>query len=247
MQVRLAFSVAIKAEADVLLVDEVLAVGDADFQRKCFDYFKMLKKSKRTVVFISHDMNAVREFCDRAMLIEASKVITIDKAARVATQYSRLFITEREAGDKEYEIAAPDQTRWGDGAVKIERVSLDSNVLSSETGMLIFSTTIRASQDAEDLVMGFVVKDGFGVEICGTNTQIKGKYLGGLKKGETATLHWECANIFAEGKHTIDVAVHRVDGVTVHDWWEGAAAFMVKRTEKTTYRIAPPITVSIVR
>ena len=69
MQVRLAFSVATRAKADILLIDEVLAVGDADFQRKCFEYFKRLKKAKTTVVFVSHDMNAVREYCDRAVLI----------------------------------------------------------------------------------------------------------------------------------------------------------------------------------
>ena len=62
MQVRLAFSVAtILAESDILLIDEVLAVGDADFQRKCFEYFKRVKKLKKTVVFVSHDMNAIRE------------------------------------------------------------------------------------------------------------------------------------------------------------------------------------------
>src|SRR5690606_5036446 len=68
MQVRLAFSVATRAEADILLIDEVLAVGDADFQRKCFHYFKTLKKLKKTVVFVTHDMTAVDEYCDRAIL-----------------------------------------------------------------------------------------------------------------------------------------------------------------------------------
>ncbi len=78
MQVRLAFSVAtILAESDILLIDEVLAVGDADFQRKCFNYFKKLKKDKKTVVFVSHDMDAVREYCDRALLIDDSKVVQI--------------------------------------------------------------------------------------------------------------------------------------------------------------------------
>src|SRR5258708_13903621 len=74
MQVRLGFSMAVRAEADILLIDEVLAVGDADFQRKCFDYFKTLKKDKKTVVFVSHDMGAVREFCDRALLLDQSKI-----------------------------------------------------------------------------------------------------------------------------------------------------------------------------
>ncbi len=77
MQVRLAFSMATRAKSDILLVDEILAVGDADFQRKCFNYFRNLKKQNVTVVFVTHDMNAVREYCDRAMLIEDSKIVYI--------------------------------------------------------------------------------------------------------------------------------------------------------------------------
>src|SRR3989344_1268902 len=91
MQVRLAFSMAIRADADILLIDEVLAVGDADFQRKCYDYFKKLKKEKRTVIFVSHDMDAVREYCDRAMLIEKSKAVTISGTAEIAEKYLKLF------------------------------------------------------------------------------------------------------------------------------------------------------------
>ncbi|TXG77492.1 ABC transporter ATP-binding protein, partial [Patescibacteria group bacterium] len=74
MQVRLAFSMAIRAKAEILLIDEVLAVGDADFQRKCFNYFQQLKKQRCTVVFVTHDMSSVREFCDRALLINDGKI-----------------------------------------------------------------------------------------------------------------------------------------------------------------------------
>ncbi len=70
MQVRIAFSVAARAEADILLVDEVLAVGDAAFQARCYEHFHALKKKGVTIVFVTHDMRAVREFCDRALLIE---------------------------------------------------------------------------------------------------------------------------------------------------------------------------------
>ncbi len=76
MQVRLAFSVAIRSESDILLIDEVLAVGDAAFQQKCFDYFEEIKDRHRTVVFVSHDMNAVRRFCSKAIYIENSIIDT---------------------------------------------------------------------------------------------------------------------------------------------------------------------------
>lgn len=91
MQVRLAFSVATRAEADILLIDEVLAVGDAEFQRKCFDYFKSLKKRGITVVFVTHDMNAVKEYCDRAILVEGGVITCEGEASRVAKEYTKLF------------------------------------------------------------------------------------------------------------------------------------------------------------
>lgn len=87
MQVRLAFSIAIQAHNDILLIDEVLAVGDANFQRKCYNVFKDIKKSGRTVVFVTHDMNAVQEYCDRATMIEDSRIVMVGKPREVALRY----------------------------------------------------------------------------------------------------------------------------------------------------------------
>lgn len=78
MQVRLAFSVAIRAESEILIIDEVLAVGDAAFQRKCYDYFMDLKKKNCTVVLVTHDMGAVRQYCDRAILINGSSITKVE-------------------------------------------------------------------------------------------------------------------------------------------------------------------------
>src|ERR1035438_1774771 len=76
MLVRLAFSVAIQVDADILLIDEVLAVGDAAFQQKCFDVFNRMREEGRTIVFVTHDMGAVTRFCHRAMLLERGKTVT---------------------------------------------------------------------------------------------------------------------------------------------------------------------------
>ncbi|MDB5160736.1 MAG: hypothetical protein JWO96_116 [Candidatus Saccharibacteria bacterium] len=88
MQVRLAFSIAIRARSDILLIDEVLAVGDAAFQAKCYNYFEKLKKDKKTVVFVSHDMNAVKRFCDRAMYIKGGIMTGIGEPDQIADIYS---------------------------------------------------------------------------------------------------------------------------------------------------------------
>ncbi len=89
MSVRLAFSVAIQVDADVLLVDEVLAVGDAAFQQKCFEQFQRLKREGKTIVFVTHDMGAVERFCDRAMLLERGEMRLDRRAARDRARLQR--------------------------------------------------------------------------------------------------------------------------------------------------------------
>ena len=91
MQVRLAFSVAVKAQADILVLDEVLAVGDESFQRKCNNFFTQIKRNpKKTVILVTHDMGAVKRYCTRAMLIKDGKIATIGDKNSVAEEYTLL-------------------------------------------------------------------------------------------------------------------------------------------------------------
>ena len=88
MQVRLAFSIAIRANTDILVLDEVLAVGDEAFQRKCFEYFKQIKKQKKTVILVTHDMASVRRFCNKAIMLESGKIVASGDPNEVANLYS---------------------------------------------------------------------------------------------------------------------------------------------------------------
>ena len=90
MQVRLAFSIAIRAKGDILLLDEVLAVGDAEFQKKCNDYFAAIK-GKQTVILVTHDMGNVERYCNRAILIEEGKVKLDGKPKEVTEAYHKLW------------------------------------------------------------------------------------------------------------------------------------------------------------
>ena len=91
MQVRLAFSIAIRARGDILLLDEVLAVGDAAFQQKCNDYFASLKDKKQTVILVTHSMDNVRKFCTRAILINDGKIEQDGEPHKVADAYAKLW------------------------------------------------------------------------------------------------------------------------------------------------------------
>lgn len=102
MQVRLAFSIAIKAHNDILIFDEVLAVGDEAFQQKCIDVFEQYKANKQTVILVTHDMETVRRFCTRAMLVDKGKIVEIGNPRKVAEIYSRL---NQDSIDKDVEQA----------------------------------------------------------------------------------------------------------------------------------------------
>jgi ABC-2 type transport system ATP-binding protein len=88
MQVRLAFSIAIRARIDILLLDEVLAVGDEAFQRKCYDYFAKIKKGNKTVILVTHDMSSVERFCSRALLLDNGIVKSLGNPNEIAKQYT---------------------------------------------------------------------------------------------------------------------------------------------------------------
>lgn len=88
MQVRLAFSIAIRADADILLLDEVLAVGDEAFQRKCNDYFDTLKRKKKTVILVTHSMSDVRRYCNKALMIRDGRVVAFGDPDDVSNEYS---------------------------------------------------------------------------------------------------------------------------------------------------------------
>lgn len=90
MQVRLAFAIAIQADSDILILDEVLAVGDEAFQRKCFKYFADIKQQQKTVILVTHSMDSVQRFCTRAMLISDGEILEIGNTATVAQKYTEL-------------------------------------------------------------------------------------------------------------------------------------------------------------
>ena len=101
MHVRLAFSVAIQVDADILMIDEVLAVGDAAFQQKCFDVFNDLRDRGRTIIFVTHDMAAMQRFCHRALLLERGKPVHMGEPHEIADRYLELNFGREPAADGE--------------------------------------------------------------------------------------------------------------------------------------------------
>jgi len=235
MQVRLAFSVATRAKADILLIDEVLAVGDADFQRKCFQYFRSLKNDKTTVVFVSHDMEAVREYCDRCILLDKSKTIYEGSPEVAAEKYIQLF-NQPGAGVTQ----ARNDERWGDGAARFgpirAAISTDGLEISGEVNIL---------EDMPEPILGFTVKNSAGDALCGTNSKIVRIKTGDHIKGDILKVSWSMPNIFGDDEYFIDVAITHRDGVTQADWWHNAASFKNVNQQSTPHLVSPQVKMKV--
>lgn len=243
MQVRLAFAVATKAKAEILLVDEVLAVGDADFQRKCFDYFRELKKNKTTVVFVTHDMNAVKEFCDRAVFIEDSKLVAQGRPDRIADKYSRMFMEDEVVVEAGTDADGPQ--RWGNKEVVVSKVEVLPKKLTDKTMPIDIRITIKAHNEIKNPMVGFSIKDATGQIIIATNTKLQSIETGVLEKGDSLEVIFSFANYLADGKYTLDVAIESEDTSSVFDWWEEAVKFISFETTPLPFLTSPAIKVVI--
>lgn len=235
MQVRLAFSVATRSKADVLLVDEVLAVGDAEFQRKCYDYFSTLKSTGKTVIFISHDMNAIREYCDRVILLDEGEIREIGSAEVIAESYFQLFSVQQVVSEKEKK-----EKRWGNGSVCLA-VSLEE--ITSE--FIKIKVQVIAIKVVKDQLVGLSIKGANGEIVYGTNTQLAGETIRPMDKGGKITLAWEIPNIFRDGFYTVAVASHGYGGLPVYDWWDNALKLEIAAGRQSPYAIAPSIRLKI--
>lgn len=239
MQVRLAFSVATRAQADILIVDEVLAVGDADFQRKCFDYFKGLKKTGTTVVFVTHDMSAVREYCDRAILIEQGIVSHRGEADRVSDEYLKLFLSPQ--GNKETKDGEP--IRFGTGEVMFENIR---HTYSKEKLTIDFDIENKTDSAKEGLNLGFDFYSS-GELVAGNNTKYTADYKNGirLQPGQTKHFTVEFPNDFGNFKMDLTMNVRNQGGLNICDEIKPAISFQSNNTQLVRfYKIITPIEVT---
>jgi ABC-type polysaccharide/polyol phosphate transport system ATPase subunit len=200
MQVRLAFSVMSHVDADVLLIDEVLAVGDAAFQQKCFDVFHRLRDEGKTILFVTHDMGAVGRFCDRAMLLERGRVEVIGAPEMVGARYvQRNF--ERAASEIE---PADDEDRVGDRSAEIVDAWFEHN--TQRTDVLpqgeecVFRMRLRFHADLDNPICAFLLEDERYHPLFAVSNEDAGAVTGSHAAGDEAVFGVTFRNLFAPGR-----------------------------------------------
>jgi ABC-type polysaccharide/polyol phosphate transport system ATPase subunit len=251
MYVRLGFAVAVHTDPDVLLVDEVLAVGDEAFAHRCLRRIEEHLAAGKTLLFVTHSLDLVAEVCDRALWLDGGRPRLIGEPRRVVDAYRQAVAEaegrahraekeQRESDTAAAEEAAGEVLRWGSGEAEITGVRLLAegdpgaglaeryNLVTGETA--VFEIAARAVRPLADFVFGIAVATPRGVECWGTNTDLE-DFRPAAFAGE-AVVRVVCPALrLAPGDYTVDVAVHARDGAP-YDYRRRALSFTVTSPQK---------------
>jgi ABC-type polysaccharide/polyol phosphate transport system ATPase subunit len=233
MSVRLAFSVAIQVDAEVLLVDEVLAVGDAAFQQKCFDEFHRLRDEKKTILFVTHDMPSVNRFCDRAMLLERGDMMLLGDPDEITDQYIKVNFPQATL-----EAAVAEEGRADQTAVIVEawfeEERGDRHEYLPHGRPCSFRALVVFNREVEDPSFSVMLKDEEGSNIFGTSTIWKDEDTGRFMPGDQAVFGVSFENLLSAGRYyaTVQIA-QRGGGQVVHDKREKSATMVTTAVRNT--------------
>jgi ABC-type polysaccharide/polyol phosphate transport system ATPase subunit len=248
MHVRLAFSVAIQVDADVLLVDEVLAVGDAAFQQKCFDVFHRMRDDGRTIVFVTHDMGSLNRFCHRALLLERGNPIHIGEPHEIADRY--LEINFGRDADASEGVA---EGRGGDGEARVleawiedERGERPASVPQGQR--IALKALVRFAVDVEDPVASVYVLNEDHLAIVVATSSRSDERSGRFRAGEEILCSFTFENVLAPGRYNpLFTLAHRGTGMDLMDRIEGAFSFLVTGPQAMGGAVDLPVEVAISR
>lgn len=232
MQVRLAFSIAVNVKPDILLIDEVFAVGDASFQEKGLSVIKKFKNKGITMAIASHDLEMVKNTCDRVLLLNKGKVVLEGNHKKVIPEYLKFALPEKRPQSKKRA-----KKRWGDGEVKIIDIWVEGK--NSRKKLFFGEEIIRINlkinflTESIDPIFGIIVKNEKGISVFESNTRLVGIETGRFKKGDERMITWELPNYLDSGQYSISPAVAHNDGKKIYDWREDLLEFKVKKPYQT--------------
>ena len=214
MQVRLAFSVALQTDAEMLLIDEVLAVGDAAFQQKCFDVFDRLRAEKKTVIFVTHDMQMVVRFCTRAIMLERGEQVAAGDPEKVARAYTELNMARASGAGvavlpKHQAGAAEILECWAEDAEGVA-----TKLVVPDTWFSI-KTKIRFDTEMEAPIFALTILDQEGALAFEAAASSSGFAQSQFYAGDEIVYEVRVRNCFGEGQYRVSPSVSHADGTLV--------------------------------
>jgi len=238
MQVRLAFSIAIRANSDILVLDEVLAVGDEAFQRKCYDYFSQLKIAKKTVILVTHGMENVTRFCDRAMLVSEGSINYIGDPRKAARLYEEINLDEpRRQSKKTKEKASVNKPDIEIGIVAVNQEGGQVDGFTAEDRVCL-QAKIESSKTLKDVFMGLSIHKPNGEAIFVKTTEQQDDMPAVIKPGVPVYVTYNMQNIFGEDTYFVSVSIKSKDRTKVYLMKDDVVRFqvLVGGTHRTSLR-----------
>jgi ABC-type polysaccharide/polyol phosphate transport system ATPase subunit len=240
MYMRLAFSIAVSVDPDILLIDEVLAVGDEAFQRKCFEKITSFKEQGKTILFVSHDPSAVERLCEKAVLLDNGHMVAIDRAAKVIEHYrgilsSRDALPGTDGQVQEGQADNPYYMRHGSKHAEITRVSLlnseGNEVGAMETGEdTVIELRVKVHEKIVNPIFGFIIrKEEAGVlhDVYKTNTMWQRSVTGTFPKGSEFSVRFAQKMNLGGGSYYISPAIAYEDAARFYDWHDNVTYFQM--------------------
>ncbi len=231
MYVRLAFAVAVHVDPEILLVDEVLAVGDEPFQRKCLERIKAFQREGRTIVFVTHSLDQTRELCDRVMLLEHGNMIVDGTPVEAIRTYRDRYSVLAEPDDVAEGEGEPDDGLTGELTITGLRVLDGQGVAAKEFvpgDDVLIELEVTAHQHVPAWVCGIELRNQIDALVFGTNSQLLGQQLPAFGDG-VRRLRFTLPQIpMTEGIYSVTVAVHAPDAAQEFHRLNNGATFAVR-------------------
>jgi ABC-type polysaccharide/polyol phosphate transport system ATPase subunit len=237
MHVRLAFSVMINVDADVLLIDEVLAVGDAAFQQKCYDQFNRLRDAGRTILFVTHEMDAVTRFCHRALLLERGNMVQIGPPREVANRYLDLNFRRQMLGSDE--LPPVDAERENRAAWIAEAWFEDAHGERTDFfhqgDQCVCKVQIEVNRRMDNPSFALALESDEGYRVFATSSAWSEADTGVFEGGERVVMSVKFDNVFAAGRYwaTPHVAFLHGEGAGIVDRRDRAASMIVTTSTRS--------------
>lgn len=256
MQVRLAFSIAIRAKSDILLLDEVLAVGDAAFQKKCIEHFSLLKANKQTVVFVSHDMASMQKYCDRVAWIDKGKLKTIGNPRKVTEAYMEIFVKQvddaKATVSKNLPLGIASAIDIDGSQVAIEKVWVENAAgapllsVAEKDETFYVKFLVKALKDVPGIVPGVIITNDMDEFVTASNS-LWGGYNGEsrLAKGQTYQVEFKMLNIFEKGTYKVSANVVATNLGTFYAWKNKACTLESHKIHTTGAKVNPKFEVKV--
>jgi hypothetical protein len=254
----------IQVDAEVLIIDEVLAVGDAAFQQKCFEEFERIRRSGTTVLLVTHDMGAVTRFCDRALLLEHGHRVEMGDPEQVGMRYLQLNFS-REARDREAageasranggaaDAPSAPIERLGDGQAHVVEAWVEDDA-GERTDVLpggrpaCVVLRVRFAADVDDPVFGFTITNLEGRAILAANTTLDGRATGRFLAGDEVTVRCSFDNVLGPERYHVTPAVaHPGSGHAWMDWRKDLVTMTVSATRTAGGVLNVPVTIELDR